>query len=118
MKPAAKELPDLPQNAADRTDWYIYYRARTEYATDLQRRVESMQARLRKEFGIAGALKRRPLPQDGRHTWMEIYTAVPHNFEAILADAMTAAGLLDLTDGDRHVEFFVDPRFADINKCA
>jgi Domain of unknown function (DUF4936) len=114
MKPAAADgLAILPQSAAGRMDWYIYYRARTEHAAELQQRVGAMQSRLRKEFGIVGALKRRPLPQDGRHTWMEIYTAVPHEFEAILADAVVAAALLVWIDGDRHAEIF-----ADISTCA
>ena len=108
MNPARDADPQRP--ATDKMDWYIYYRARTEHAAKLQQSVAAMQARLSKESGIAGALKRRPLPQDGRHTWMEVYTAVPHDFEMILAEAVAAAGLLAWIDGDRHTEIFADAR--------
>ncbi len=91
----------------------IYYRVRTEFAAKIQLRVQAMQARMLTEYGLAGALKRRPEAQDGRHTWMEIYAAVPHNFDAILAEAVAAAELPELIDGERPAAYF-----GDVTACA
>jgi hypothetical protein len=110
---SATESDPEPEHGGSNIDWYIYYRVRAELAANLQMRVAAMQTRLLTEFGIAGALKRRPQAQDGRHTWMEIYTAVPHHFDAILASAVSAAGLSELIDGERHAEHFWD-----VTSCA
>ncbi len=89
-------------------DLYIYYRVLTELASQLQVRVESMQTCLSQEYGIVVGLKRRPEEKDGRQTWMEIYQAVPADFETALESAVARAGLPDLIDGPRHIENFVD----------
>lgn len=110
---SAAEYDLEPENGGSNVDWYIYYRVRAEHAAKLHMRVADMQARLSREFGIAGALKRRPQAQDGRHTWMEIYTAVPHDFDVILASAVAAASLSELIEGERHAEHFWD-----VTSCA
>lgn len=94
-------------------DLYIYYRAHCEHAQALQMQVAAMQAILSQEYGIAGALKRRPDEKEGRHTWMEVYLAVPQGFEAPLARAVAQAKLDSFIDGARHTEYFLD-----ISSCA
>ena len=89
-------------------DLYIYYRVRSENAAALQGRVESLQQRLEKEYGIVTGLKRRPQEKDGLQTWMEVYFAVPAGFEAALEDAFAAEGFSALIEGPRHTEHFVD----------
>lgn len=89
-------------------DLYIYYRARCEDAQALEVRVTAMQSVLSKEHGIAVALKRRPEEKDRRQTWMEVYLAVPRDFEAALAPAVAQAKLDALIDGERHTEYFLD----------
>lgn len=94
-------------------DLYVYYRVRPENAHALQVRVRGMQQVLAGEYGIVAQLKRRPEEKDGRQTWMEVYMAVPPDFEAALERALAQAGLTGLIDGQRHTEVFVD-----ISSCA
>jgi hypothetical protein len=44
---------------------------------------------------------------------MEVYAGTPDGFEAVLAAAVRDAGLAELIDGERHIEFFMD-----IHPCA
>ena len=90
------------------TDLYIYYRVRDDHAATLAPRVRAMQTALSGRHGVAGQLKRRPASAAGVQTWMEIYPAAPDQFEAALEAAAASAGLLDLTDGARHTEIFMD----------
>lgn len=94
-------------------DWYIYYHVRADHAALLQTRVTAMQRHLLQHHGIAGALKRRPQLRDGLHTWMEVYTSAPNNFDTILASEVESAALSELIDGERHVEHFWD-----LSSCA
>lgn len=89
-------------------DLYIYYRVRDEDAATLAPRVRAMQAQLAGADAPAGQLKRRPLSSDGMQTWMEIYPARAAGFESELDAAVQRAGLLDLIDGKRHTEVFMD----------
>lgn len=89
-------------------DIYIYYTVRTGLADALSSRVLEMQANLGSKCGIVAALKRRPLEKDGRHTWMEIYLAVPDGFDTVLENAVAQSGLATLIDGERHAEYFMD----------
>ncbi|OGB26619.1 MAG: hypothetical protein A3I66_03485 [Burkholderiales bacterium RIFCSPLOWO2_02_FULL_57_36] len=89
-------------------DIYIYYTVRTDLADSLSSRVLEMQAALAAKCSVAGALKCRRGEKDGRHTWMEIYLAVPEGFDAILEDAVAHAKLATLIDGERHTEYFMD----------
>lgn len=89
-------------------DLYIYYRVLRENTLALRTRVASLQRSLAREYGIVTGLKRRPDEQDGRQTWMEIYHAVPDDFEAALVLAVAQAGLAELIDGRRNTEYFVD----------
>ncbi|MES2264952.1 MAG: DUF4936 family protein [Pseudomonadota bacterium] len=89
-------------------DLYIYYQVRQADAAALQGAVTSMQAALVSGFGISPQLKRRPQPQDGLQTWMEVYPAAPEGFEAALAAAVLHAGLSSLIAGPRHTEVFMD----------
>ena len=90
------------------TDLYVYYRVRVGDATQLQAQVATMQSRLTQEYAVAAALKRRPEAKDGRHTWMEVYLAVPDGFETALNQAVEQVKLAQLIDGERHAEIFLD----------
>lgn len=94
-------------------DLYIYYTVRAGLADILPVRVLEMQANLAGKHGVATALKRRPAEKNGRHTWMEVYLAVPEGFDAVLEDAVTRSELASLIDGERHVEYFMD-----VSSCA
>ena len=54
------------------------------------------------------ALKRRPGQQDDWQTWMEVYLAVPDDFDAQLDQALLAAAIPALMTGERHLERFMD----------
>ena len=94
-------------------DLYIYYKVRTEHGARLAERALGMQQTLLRDYGIVTGLKRRPQENDGRQTWMEIYQNVPDGFEASLANAVAGSGLLELIDGQRHTEHFMD-----VSSCA
>lgn len=89
-------------------DLYVYYRVRTEHAALLREKVAAMQRCLSQEYGIVTALKRRPEEKDGRHTWMEIYLAVPEGFGEILDNAVAETKLAAVIDGQRNTEIFLD----------
>lgn len=89
-------------------DLYIYYRVRGDNAEALRTRAQAMQQRLSQQYGIVAGLKRRPQEKHGLQTWMEIYQAVPAGFETELERAVAQAGLIDLIDGARHTEHFLD----------
>jgi hypothetical protein len=90
------------------SDWYVYYRARVEDARLLQERVRAMHSRLQRSTRIHCSLKKR-YPEDGeQNTWMEVYLAVPDNFEMLLAQEVLAARLGELIVGERHKEHFMD----------
>jgi hypothetical protein len=97
-------------------DLYIYYRVPRAQAQQLQAQVNAMQAKLHVEHGVAIALKKRP-PETGKtgkdateplDTWMEVYLAVPDDFENTLQQAFDAAAYAGLIDGTRHIEYFLD----------
>ncbi|HWZ48359.1 MAG TPA: DUF4936 family protein [Herbaspirillum sp.] len=97
-------------------DLYIYYRSPRAQAQQLQAQVNAMQADLRRKHNIAAALKRRP-PQithtsatapEALDTWMEVYLAVPDDFEDALQRAFDLAAYAALIDGTRHIEHFLD----------
>lgn len=87
-------------------DYYIYYRVRAAQAQTLRDKVVPMQAALQRQHRVGTALKRRPDNRDGIQTWMEVYLAVPDGFDAALADAMAAAEITQMIDGERHIERF------------
>lgn len=87
---------------------YVYYRVSREHGQPLKERVLTMQAQLREVYGVQTALKRRPEEEAGMFTWMEIYLAVPEDFEAGLQQAVHEADLPALIHGPRHVERFLD----------
>lgn len=89
-------------------DWYIYYRVRTERAPLLKQRVAAMQQHLQQRSGVVCSLKKRPQAKDGLETWMEVYLAVPDDFDHVLARELHAAEVAPLIEGDRHTEYFVD----------
>ncbi|RZI42794.1 DUF4936 family protein [Herbaspirillum sp. HC18] len=94
-------------------DLYVYYRVRHENVAALRARAETMQRCLSEEYGIVPGLKRRPEEKDGMQTWMEIYEAVPSDFEAALERAVAREGVDALIDGRRNTEYFVD-----VSSCA
>lgn len=89
-------------------DIYVYYRVHSSRANVLQMQVTAMQAHLSKRYGVATALKRRPVEKDERHTWMEVYLAVPDGFDDALKQAVIQQNLAILIDGERHTEHFLD----------
>ena len=89
-------------------DMYIYYRVTASRASALQAQASAMQANLSRQCGIAAALKRRPEEKDGLHTWMEVYLAVPKDFDSTLDSAVRASQLPLLIEGERHTEYFLD----------
>ena len=89
-------------------EMYVYYRVATSHAQQLKSRVLAMQARLKEQYAIDVALKRRPDEAAGMHTWMEVYLAVPEGFEARLQQAVQEADLPALIHGPRHIEYFLD----------
>jgi hypothetical protein len=89
-------------------DLYIYYRVPCERADELQKQVLNMQTKLAKEFSLITELKRRPEKRDECHTWMEVYRNIPENFDRIVQQAVTQAGLTTLINGERHLEHFLD----------
>jgi hypothetical protein len=95
------------------TDLFIYYRVPVAHAAKMQKKVRAMQAALNENWPVAAALKRRPELKDACETWMEIYAHIPEDFPAALESAVHEAGLLALTEGERHVETFID-----ISACA
>lgn len=89
-------------------DLYIYYRVPAQHARALQKKITVMQCALRERWPVTTALKRRPELKEGCETWMEIYRQVPEDFQAALTSAVAQAQVEDLTDGQRHLEIFVD----------
>jgi hypothetical protein len=89
-------------------DLYVYYKVRESDATTLAPRVRAMQAALAARDGVAAQLKRRPESKDGMQTWMEVYPGVAEDFHGRLAQAEARAGLLELIDGPRRAEVFID----------
>lgn len=90
------------------TDLYVYYKAGSYQADLLRTKVIAMQAALNARYGVNATVKRRPAEHNGLYTWMEVYQAVPPDFESALEQAAGSAGLNDLIDGPRHIEQFLD----------
>lgn len=90
-------------------DLYIYYRVRVADAEAFQAKIAAMQDNFARQYGIATALKRRPVEQDGMHTWMEVYLGVAEDFAVKLEQAVAADHQLSsFIDGKRHTEYFLD----------
>ena len=89
-------------------DLYVYYRARQADAPAIQAAVAILQQQLRQRCGMRCGLKQRPRVDGERDTWMEIYLAVPADFEAALEAAVAESALRQYLDGDRHVEYFLE----------
>lgn len=89
-------------------DLYIYYTVRASLADAFCEQVVRMQSDLAMRYGVITALKRRPVEKDGRHTWMEVYLAVPEGFDSVLEQAVAETKLATLIDGERHTEYFMD----------
>ena len=89
-------------------DVYVYYRVASADAQALKALILPMQLRLTQHYGVVAALKRRPHEEAGMQTWMEVYSLVPEEFDDILQQAASKAGLPALIHGERHVEHFLD----------
>jgi hypothetical protein len=87
---------------------YIYYQVDDAHAARVLPVVRRMQAALAAAHGVGASVKRRPESEQGRQTWMEIYTDAPAGFAATLDAAVTAAGVHDLIAGSRHTEVFTE----------
>lgn len=97
-----------PVQSAHPMDLYVYYKVPVAQAERVMTTVKAMQDALSREQDVRGALKRRPEPSNGLHTWMEIYRALPAGFDDTLARAVEQSGLADLIVGPRHLEYFMD----------
>lgn len=89
-------------------DLYIYYRAAVADAPAVLAEAGTLQRLLYAAQGVRCALKRRPEADNGRHTWMEVYHAVPDDFTQQIDLMLTRTQLIALTDGARHAEYFLD----------
>ena len=89
-------------------DLYIYYRATVVNAPAIFAEATKLQRLLHDACGVQSALKRRPEAVDGRHTWMEVYHAIPEEFTRQVERMLGQTGLTGLIDGTRHTEFFLD----------
>lgn len=89
-------------------DLYIYYRAAVADAPAVLAEAGKLQQQVRAACGVQSALKRRPVAGDGRHTWMEVYQAVPDDFMRQLEGLLNQTTLMRLIDGARHTEYFLD----------
>ena len=89
-------------------DLYIYYRAAVIDAPAILVEAAALQRLLHDACGVQSTLKRRPEAVDGRHTWMEVYYAVPEDFARQVERMLSQTGLISLVDGTRHTEFFLD----------
>ena len=101
-----------------RMDLYIYYRVAVTRATQFASAAAAMQAALSSRHQVNSALKRRPDIKDGHHTWMEVYLAVPEDFELLIEQAVEQSGIATLIEGPRHTEFFIPEFFATGSSCA
>jgi hypothetical protein len=93
---------------------YVYYRVRGADSAAAEAEVLALQAELRAATpGLQARLLKRPDEQDGRQTWMEIYSmesavnidGVSARLEASIE--ARAAERLTHVDGIRHVEVFL-----------
>ena len=93
---------------------YVYYRVRGTDAAAAEAEVVALQTELRAATpGLRARLLQRPDEQDGRQTWMEIYSmesavnveGVSARLEAAIE--VRAADRLTHIDGSRHVEVFL-----------
>ncbi len=89
-------------------DVYVYYRVSDGHASELQSRVREMQKQLTELTRVATSLKLRSEQAAPLQTWMEIYFSVPDGFLDLLNDTVANLGLMDLIEGVRHAEMFVD----------
>ncbi len=96
------------QNTQQTMDLYIYYRVPLADTTLFLAEVSELQDNLAHLYTVRTALKRRPVAQDGMHTWMEVYLDVDEDFPVRLEQAVAASKLPSLIDGKRHTEQFLD----------
>lgn len=87
-------------------DCYVYYKANVEHEREIIACFQRLCSLLEKH-GIAPLLQRRPESKDLLHTWMEIYSEVPSNFDAIIGSSVVESGLMDFVIGTRHSERFI-----------
>ena len=89
-------------------DHYIYYRATVVNAAAVLAEATKLQRLLRDACGVQSTLKRRPEALNGRHTWMEVYHAVPKDFARQVERMLSQTGLIGLIEGARHTESFLE----------
>lgn len=87
-------------------DCYVYYKAKVEYEREIITCFQRL-CSLLENHGITPRLQRRPESKDSLHTWMEIYSEVPSNFDAIIESNVIESGLMEFVIGARHAERFI-----------
>lgn len=93
-------------------DCYIYYRCAGRHQQQVAEQAGKLQ-QLWQRADVLSELKRRPEAENGMHTWMEVYRAVPEDFEVQMDVFIQQTTLAALIDGKRHIEYFMD-----ISSCA
>ena len=93
---------------------YVYYKVRAGGEAELLTRVSAMQAALCMNVHTIGLQTELARRRDDPSTWMEVYraapgTTLPHDFEALLQQAVLQHGLEPLLDPalPRITEIFV-----------
>jgi hypothetical protein len=89
-------------------DVYVYYRVSDKNASELQTRVLDMQKQLTDLAHVTTSLKLRSEQAASLQTWMEIYFSTPDDFLDLLNHTVAKLGLVNMIDGERHAEIFVD----------
>lgn len=96
-----------PSPAAGGIELYIYYRARPGDEATVLATLTALHDHLRTAHpGLETSLLRRSEPNDGLHTWMEIYRHPTSPVDEAAIEAAAAAVTAPWRVGDRHVEHF------------
>lgn len=87
-------------------DCYVYYKAKTVNEKNVIEAFQRLHLRL-ESVGLTPMLQRRPESKDEVHTWMEIYHNIPTDLCNLIDVPLRDSGLLELTIGSRHMEYFI-----------
>lgn len=90
-------------------DCYVYYKAKTADEKNVTEAFKRFRSTLESLGSVeqTPSLQRRPESKDEAHTWMEIYRDIPTDFCKLIEGPLHDSGLLELTLGSRHMEYFI-----------